>query len=144
MSLHVYLADFGLARVIKNCSYGTRGTNKTAAGRGTPGFQAPESIRGEQVTTKSDIYSLGCVFIELFSLRPIWPSDVSTYSILFKVGGGECPSLEGVPENILPLCKQCVAIESINRPTAEKVIAYLLDLWAWLWWLTLTINSSSM
>ena len=73
---------------------------------------------------------LGCVLIELFSLRPIWPSDVSTFSIIFKVGGGECPSLEGVPENMLPLCKQCLDSESINRPRAEKVLAFLLDLWA--------------
>jgi serine/threonine protein kinase len=50
---HVFLADFGLGRLLtKTRVFGT--ATKIA---GTPGFQAPEKLRGEKITTLVDIYA---------------------------------------------------------------------------------------
>lgn len=69
-SLHVFLADFGLAHIIS--SAGT--CSKSTAKCGTPGFQAPEQLKAGVVTCKADIYSFGCVMVELFGCRPLWGS----------------------------------------------------------------------
>src|SRR5262249_44888813 len=58
---HVYLTDFGLARPIDSGG----GLTGTGQFMGTPGYAAPEQIRGLPVDTRADVYALGCVLYEL-------------------------------------------------------------------------------
>ena len=51
---------------------------------GTPGFQAPEKLRGEALTTAVDVYSLGGVLTELFSGKPLY-NKMDTHTIICKV-----------------------------------------------------------
>ena len=46
------------------------GTRKTKVRMGTAGYMAPEVVRGEPATEKSDIYSLGVIFFRM--LTGIW------------------------------------------------------------------------
>jgi serine/threonine-protein kinase len=59
------LSDFGLARAADS-------TRLTADGQivGTPHYLAPELIEGEEATSASDIYALGCVLYECLTGRP--------------------------------------------------------------------------
>ncbi|MDQ6785485.1 MAG: tetratricopeptide repeat protein [Acidobacteriota bacterium] len=59
------LLDFGLAKIV---DVGTPGNNQTqtAFRAYTPDYASPEQRRGENVTTVSDIYSLGVVLSKLF------------------------------------------------------------------------------
>ena len=54
------LTDFGLSKVLSS------DTRLTAPGRmvGTAPYLAPEQIRGERVTPRTDVYALGCVIFE--------------------------------------------------------------------------------
>ena len=56
------IADFGLARM----SNDEKLTLKSGV-VGTPGYMSPEQIRGEKITTASDIFSAGIVAWELFT-----------------------------------------------------------------------------
>lgn len=58
------LLDFGLAKVLDETPHGENPT-QTAFRALTPKYASPEQIKGEAVTTASDIYSLGKVFSEL-------------------------------------------------------------------------------
>ena len=76
------MADFGLARLITN----TGGTStKTTTKCGTPAFQAPEQFKDEPITCKADVYAVGCVLVELFGGRPLWP-NLQPFQIMYKVG----------------------------------------------------------
>ena len=57
---HVYLTDFGLARVADES------TDLTGSGNwvGTPDYVAPEQLRGDPVDRRADIYGLGCVLFQ--------------------------------------------------------------------------------
>lgn len=59
------LLDFGLARIVDFDS----NTNKTMTAQRafTPAYASPEQLRGQSVTTASDIYSLGVVLYELLA-----------------------------------------------------------------------------
>lgn len=58
---HAYLTDFGIARVMSDVNERLTWTGHAV---GTPGYQAPEQIRGENGDGRSDMYALGCVLFE--------------------------------------------------------------------------------
>lgn len=64
------LSDFGLASVAAQ----RRITNvgKTA---GTFLYMAPEQIRGQEITPRTDLYALGCVLFELLAGRPPFAAE---------------------------------------------------------------------
>jgi len=61
----IKLSDFGLASVVAQQKITAEG--KTA---GTFLYMAPEQIRGEEVTPRTDLYALGCVLFELLTGKP--------------------------------------------------------------------------
>ena len=60
------LLDFGIAKLLSPASPGnTFDATATGANLLTPEYASPEQIRGEKITTASDIYSLGVLLYEL-------------------------------------------------------------------------------
>jgi serine/threonine-protein kinase len=60
-----YITDFGLMKD-REASVLTR----PGQALGSMDYMAPEQIRGEEVTARSDVYSLGCVMCECLSGKP--------------------------------------------------------------------------
>jgi serine/threonine-protein kinase len=75
---HVYLSDFGIAKVVADDSVQKRTTLQTATGivLGTPQYMAPELIMGEPYDGRVDQYALAVTVYELLSGR--LPAEGST------------------------------------------------------------------
>jgi serine/threonine protein kinase len=64
------LLDFGIAKLLTADADGRTATPTAFAARAmTPEYASPEQVRGEVVTTLSDIYSLGVLLYELLAGR---------------------------------------------------------------------------
>jgi serine/threonine protein kinase len=63
------LLDFGIAKILDRAA----GTETTLLRPMTPEYASPEQIRGESITTASDVYSLGVVFYRLLTGRSPYP-----------------------------------------------------------------------
>ena len=62
-----YLTDFGISKVMDDDAPRLTWTGRAV---GTPGYQAPEQIRGESGDQRSDVYALGCVLFEALAGQP--------------------------------------------------------------------------
>ncbi len=67
----VKLLDFGIAKILTPENDMTRQT-VTALRMMTPAYASPEQIKGEMVSTSSDIYSLGLILYELLTGVPAY------------------------------------------------------------------------
>lgn len=63
--LRIYLADFGMAKDFSECGASATVNNNV---RGTPVYRAPEVKPGRARGRAADIFSLGCVFSEMFTV----------------------------------------------------------------------------
>ncbi|HEU4597039.1 MAG TPA: protein kinase [Pyrinomonadaceae bacterium] len=61
------LLDFGIAKVITHGDGNGGRETATQLGLMTPDYASPEQFRGEQVTTATDVYSLGVVLYQLLT-----------------------------------------------------------------------------
>jgi len=68
----VKVMDFGIARAMSDAS---STMTQTQAVIGTAQYLSPEQARGEQVDTRSDLYSAGCMLYELLTGRPPFVAD---------------------------------------------------------------------
>ncbi len=65
------LLDFGIAKILDPAA----GSETTMARPMTPEYASPEQIRGEPITTASDVYSLGVVLYQLLTGRSPYPGE---------------------------------------------------------------------
>jgi len=114
----VVITDFGLAGVADQI----QGAEVRS---GTPAYMAPEQLAGKEVSTRSDIYSLGLVLYEVFtgkrafSAKPAGANDEKTLSRPTSVVKDLNPIIERV---IL----RCLEEEPSARPATALSIAAAL------------------
>lgn len=91
----VKLADFGVA------SSTTTGAIHDDAVVGSPYWMAPEVIEQSGATTASDIWSVGCVVIELLEGKPPY-HFLDPMPALFRIVQDDCPP---IPDGASPIVK---------------------------------------
>ena len=74
----VKLLDFGIAKLLGEALPGSRPETRTGLHLMTPAYAAPEQVKGEEITTATDVYQLGVLAYELLAgVRPFDLSDES-------------------------------------------------------------------
>ena len=88
------ISDFGISKKTDNIY----GNDKDATMQGSVFWMAPEVVRskGDGYSAKVDIWSLGCVVLEMFAGRRPWGKDEVTAAI-YKLGSGIAPP---IPEDV--------------------------------------------
>lgn len=85
--------------------------------KGTPGYMAPEQIRGENRDKRTDIYALGAMLYAVLTCRP--PLDGGTNDMLkAAVSGHIVPPTErcsGVPESLSAVAMKAMALDPSDR-----------------------------
>ncbi|XP_054990331.1 mitogen-activated protein kinase kinase kinase 4 isoform X1 [Sorex araneus] len=120
----IKLGDFGCSVKLKNNAQTMPGeVNSTL---GTAAYMAPEVItraKGEGHGRAADIWSLGCVVIEMVTGKRPWHEYEHNFQIMYKVGMGHKPP---IPERLSPEGKDflshCLESEPRMRWTASQLL----------------------
>lgn len=119
------ISDFGISKKTDNI-YGNDVTNSM---QGSVFWMAPEVIRsqGQGYSAKVDIWSLGCVVLEMFAGKRPWSKEEAIGAI-YKLGSlNQAPP---IPEDVsrvigvegLSFMYDCFTIDPTERPTAETLL----------------------
>ena len=115
------ISDFGISKKTDNI-YGNDVTNSM---QGSVFWMAPEVIRsqGQGYSAKVDIWSLGCVVLEMFSGHRPWPKEEAIGAI-YKLGSqNQAPPMpEDVSAVATAFMLDCFQIDASERPTAETLL----------------------
>ena len=120
----VKVTDFGLANWISGFA--------ETSGRvfGTPGFLAPEALRGEGYTSASDLFGLGAVMYRCLTGQQAFPGKTIAGVVANTLGGHvTAPSafVSGLNPDLDRLVLELLAKVPENRPSSAREVARRLE-----------------
>lgn len=114
------LIDFGIARAID----ATASLTSTGVSVGSPGYMAPEQIRGLDVSGAADVFSLGAVLAYAATGSAPFLGDSSAV-LLYKVVHEE-PELGELEGGLRDVIASCLAKDPAGRPTPAELARQLV------------------
>ncbi|KAJ5082663.1 hypothetical protein N7532_011706 [Penicillium argentinense] len=138
--------DFGAAKIIarsgrtvapmdgpngKNDQLQNRGKNQKTT-TGTPMYMSPEVIRGDSPNLVNrqgavDIWSLGCVILEMATGRRPWSTLDNEWAIMYNIAQGNQPSLpthDQLSDQGIDFLSRCFECDPVKRPTAAELLQH--------------------
>ncbi|WP_216591208.1 serine/threonine-protein kinase [Streptomyces brasiliscabiei] len=112
--------DFGIARALETVTDG--GLTRTGALVGSPGFMAPEQVRGDRITSACDVFCLGSVLSYAATGNlPFGAANSGVHALMFRIAEEE-PDLEGLPEGLYDIVRDCLRKDPAARPTLAQIL----------------------
>jgi mitogen-activated protein kinase kinase kinase len=125
--------DFGAAKIIarqgKTLVGKSIGEGKPKSMTGTPMYMSPEAITGRGAGRKGalDIWSLGCVILEMATGRRPWANLDNEYAIMWNIAQGTPPQLptkDQLSECGIDFLKRCFEKDPVKRATAAELLQH--------------------
>ncbi len=121
---NVRIMDFGIARSLKS-----KGITGSGIMIGTPEYLSPEQADGEDIDSRSDIYSLGVILYEIVSGQLPFQGDTPlSLAVKHRIEKPENPRTinHQIPESLSRIILKCLEKKREDRyQTAEKLLADL-------------------
>ncbi|NEB28588.1 serine/threonine protein kinase, partial [Streptomyces sp. SID14446] len=115
------IIDFGIA-------WATGASTLTHVGTavGSPGFLAPEQVRGAAVTPATDVFALGATLA--YAATQDSPFGQGSSEVMLYRVVHEEPQLQGVPDALAPLVRACLAKDPEERPSTLQLSLRLKEI----------------
>jgi eukaryotic-like serine/threonine-protein kinase len=127
---HVYLADFGISRVVRHDALQWRASSAESSG-GTPTYVSPEQAFGEpDLDGRSDLFSLACIAWEMLAGQPpfIGSSDRDIVARRFAGPADAARAFpRSVPASVRSEIGRALSLEPERRQPSVSNFAEALD-----------------
>lgn len=129
----VKITDFGISKKLSPLNSGNDDNhnddgkdkqNKRASLQGSVYWMAPEVVKQTATTEKVDIWSTGCVVIEMFTGRHPYP-DFSQMQAIFKIGTNKSPEIPSwASKEAKNFLRQTFELDYQRRPSAIELLQH--------------------
>ncbi|GKT40020.1 MAP kinase kinase kinase wis4 [Colletotrichum spaethianum] len=125
--------DFGAAKVIarqgKTLVQDLASTKPNKSMTGTPMYMSPEVIKGENPGRAGsvDIWSLGCVILEMATGRRPWANLDNEWAIMYNIAQGnppQMPSTDQLSPQGIDFLKRCFTRDPKQRASAVELLQH--------------------
>jgi len=117
----VAVMDFGIARTTE-----ASGLTQTGVLMGTPEYMSPEQAKGEEVDSRSDLFSLGIIFYELLTGQTPYAAATPTASLVKRTQERAVPPAKldpAIPKYVNDVVIRCLEIEPQHRyGSAQEIV----------------------
>ncbi|TFK40379.1 kinase-like domain-containing protein [Crucibulum laeve] len=118
--------------IVKLCDFGVSGElidSMAGTFTGTKFYMAPERIRGETYTIRSDVWSTGISLLELVQNQFPFPNDLPAIDLMIYIARSEPPHLEDKPgvtwsAEMKYFIKQTLTVDAATRPTPKDMLSH--------------------
>ena len=125
----IKISDFGISKRVEASTILGSGNGGAAGHAHRPSLQgsvfwmAPEVVKQTSYTRKADIWSLGCLVVEMFTGTHPYP-DCSQLQAIFKIGNSTAtPTLpEVASDEAKAFLQQTFEMDHNKRPSAEELL----------------------
>jgi mitogen-activated protein kinase kinase kinase len=131
----IKFVDFGAAKVIARqgktlaAEHAATKQGRQNSMQGTPMYMSPEVIRGQTAGRlgAADIWSLGCVILEMATGRRPWASLDNEWAIMYNIAQGNPPQLptkDQLSEAGIDFLKKCFQRDPSKRASAAELLQH--------------------
>ncbi|KAK4668516.1 ATP binding [Podospora pseudoanserina] len=121
----IKISDFGISKKLEatNILNGANNNKHRPSLQGSVFWMAPEVVKQTSYTRKADIWSLGCLVVEMFTGTHPFP-DCTQLQAIFKIGGAKAtPTIpEHASEEAKQFLGQTFEIDHNKRPSADDLM----------------------
>ncbi|KAF2729779.1 MAP kinase [Polyplosphaeria fusca] len=131
----IKFVDFGAAKVIARqgrtlaAEHAATTRGRQGSMTGTPMYMSPEVIRGANAGRNGavDIWSLGCVILEMATGRRPWASLDNEWAIMYNIAQGnppQLPSKDQLSEQGIDFLNKCFERDPAKRASAVELLQH--------------------
>lgn len=121
----IKISDFGISKRVEASSILNSGAGHShrPSLQGSVFWMAPEVVKQTSYTRKADIWSLGCLVVEMFTGSHPYP-DCSQLQAIFKIGNSKAsPTLpENASDEAKAFLQQTFEVDHTKRPSADELL----------------------
>ena len=110
---HAYLTDFGLTKLVTDPE-----ATQTGQLVGSLNYVAPEQIRGRQVSPRTDVYGLGCLFFHVLTGRVPFPLEGNEAKLWAHVS--EPPPLASAAAPGVPAVFDDIIVRAMQKEPEDR------------------------
>jgi serine/threonine-protein kinase len=128
----IKVMDFGLAQMVERSPGNTKETIRPEFAVGTPGYMAPEQVRGDAVDHRADLYSVGAILYQLLTGRLPF-AGTTVMEVLMAQASDEIPTFadiritDMVPAGVEEVVRWSLALKPEDRPQIARELFEAYD-----------------
>ncbi|CAB10150.2 MAP kinase kinase kinase Byr2 [Schizosaccharomyces pombe] len=120
----IKISDFGISKKLELNSTSTKTGGARPSFQGSSFWMAPEVVKQTMHTEKTDIWSLGCLVIEMLTSKHPYP-NCDQMQAIFRIGENILPEFpSNISSSAIDFLEKTFAIDCNLRPTASELLSH--------------------
>ncbi|KAF9091952.1 ATP binding [Mortierella sp. GBA35] len=121
----IKISDFGISKKVEDHLKSIQVKSSRPSLQGSTFWMAPEVVKQIETTYKADIWSLGCLVVEMFTGTHPFP-QFSQMQALFQIGSNCTPDIpEDISDDAKDFLKMAFEVDYHIRPSARILLGHL-------------------